>query len=386
MGQVHDLIADSIAEHLIANKTFGNRYLATSVPIFPKPDFVLLSRSKLPEFDIAFEVKPPHAEKREYLTGLGQTIAYLQYYPASYLIIPNEEIDGYFLPEFLSESINNLGAQSLGLISYDIQEYEPRIVKEAEPQKTVQKEVSKKHSRPWLFWMDTSIEEVGKILRLVAQFPEENLETKKSRIWKQVLRDRYSGSKKPDSYLLNYSLFFSSLELWDGNGNLTVIGNRLKEISTKYGENSIEFKNALHYLILTTGGYLRLLKFIQKTQDSFEFDKKGDRDKLIKEIKKLRQEQSCTKYEDLDLVVETFEKNGNEWLRVLACQALKEGYGRDLSQVLDDISRRFSPYFHKYLDTGFLNNHTFVRRKGYSINWGRIINLIQNGEENLRVF
>ena len=127
MGQLHDTITDSIALYLIKNSIFGNRYLATNVPLYPRPDFILLSRSKHPDHDIAFEVKPPHADKREYVTGLGQSISYLQYYPISYLIIPNEIIDGFSIPNLMSDNIKTIQSNSIGLISYDIKEYEPTI-------------------------------------------------------------------------------------------------------------------------------------------------------------------------------------------------------------------------------------------------------------------
>ena len=118
----------------------------------------------------------------------------------------------------------------------------------------------------------------------------------------------------------------------------------------------------------------------------FICDRKGDAPTLDKEIKRLRKECESDKSEDLECIVDKFNNSGNEWLRLIACQALWEGYGKDLSQVLDDISRRFSPYFHKYLDTGFLHDRKYLRGKGYSINWSRIIFLIEKGDENLRVF
>lgn len=386
MGQLHDAIADTISSYFISKEIFGKRYLATNVPLYPRPDFVLLSRSKEPNYDLAFEVKPPHADKREYMTGLGQSISYLQYYPVSYLIIPDEVIDGFSIPSFMAANIQTAQLSSIGLITYDISNFAPNIEIQALPQKNTPKKISHRHSRPWLFWMDTSIEEIAKILILIACNPESSLDEIKQKIWLEVLSIRYENSTRPQSYILNYSLFLSSLELWDGEGKLTVIGNRLKEISTQYDYNSIEFKNALHYLILTKGGYLRLLKLVQKFQDEAKFDRKGSAPTLDKEIKKLRKECESDKSEDLECIVEKFESEGKEWLRLLACQALREGYGKDLSQVLDDISRRFSPYFHKYLDTGFLHDRKYLRGKGYSINWSRIISLIEKGDENLRVF
>ena len=205
MGQLHDTISDIISNYLIVNHIFGKRYLATNVPLYPRPDFVLLSRSKIPEYDIAFEVKPPHAEKREYITGLGQSISYLKYYPVSYLIIPDEIIDGLSIPTLMIDNISSIKSSSLGLISYDIKEYKPKIEIQASPQKETPKRIPSKYSRPWLFWMDTSIEEVSKILLLVSKNSNLELDEIKEKIWRDILKLRYSKSKKPSSYILNYS-------------------------------------------------------------------------------------------------------------------------------------------------------------------------------------
>jgi len=383
MGKIHDTIAENVALSLRNNLIFGKRYVATNVPIFPRPDFVLLSISKSKEPAIAFEVKPPHANKREYLTGLGQTISYLQYYPSSYLVIPQEEIDGFYIPDFMYKTIEAINTDAIGLISYDLKTYKPDIEKKATPLKKTPKEVKVEHARPWLFWMDTSIREVGEILCLVAE--SNDAKTIERKICDEVFKKRYSGSKKFSSYFLNYSLFFSSLELWTADRQLTVIGNRLKEIYQKYGYDSKEFKNALHYLILTTGGYLRLIKLVQESQDTLYFNLRGDANKLIKEIRELREKEGVSKSEDLDKILPIFEKRGDEWLRLIACKALKEGYGRDLTQILDDISRRFSPYFNKKLETDFLKSE-YKNKKGYLINWDRITTLLEEGENNLRVF
>ncbi|UJG43115.1 MAG: hypothetical protein K9W46_12165 [Candidatus Heimdallarchaeum endolithica] len=383
MGRIHDTIAENVALNLRNNLIFGKRYVATNVPIFPRPDFVLLSISKSKEPPIAFEVKPPHANKREYLTGLGQTISYLQYYPSSYLVIPQEEIDGFYIPDFMYKTIEAINTDAIGLISYDLKTYNPDIEKKATLLKKTPKEIKVEYARPWLFWMDTSIREVGEILCLVAESNDAKIIER--RICDEVFKKRYSGSKKFNSYFLNYSLFFSSLELWTADRQLTVIGNRLREIYQKYGDDSKEFKNALHYLILTTGGYLRLIKLVQEAQDTLYFNLRGDANKLIKEIRELREKEGVSKSEDLDKILPIFEKRGDEWLRLIACKALKEGYGRDLTQILDDISRRFSPYFNKKLETDFLKSE-YKNKKGYLINWDRITTLLEEGENNLRVF
>jgi len=397
MGLLHDQIAERVALNFIQTKTFGNRYLASKLPIFPKPDIVLLGLSKDPMPQIAFEVKPPHAVKREYLTGLGQSTSYLLTFPLVYIVLPNEIIDGLHIPTFISDIVNKSDLK-IGVISYDIFDFSPNIIREAQKQEEIdvnrlEKKINKSNPRSWLFWMDTNIKEIAAMLVKIDELENRKIEGDLQKIvlndlWHETLSLRYTGSSKPSSYKLNYKLLFDTLNLWTGDGKLTVLGNRLYEISKKYGYDSREFKDALHYVILTEGGYLRMLVHIDKIQNLSDFIRKGTASRLNKKIREIREtlKLNLDVINEKDDVLPIYEKSGeNSWLKVISIELFKMGYGRTLTQMNEELSRRFGFYFQKQLQTNFYLSK-FIRGKGYAFNWEKIIDLIEKGEKNLDIF
>ncbi|MHA1280963.1 MAG: hypothetical protein ACTSQP_00540 [Promethearchaeota archaeon] len=398
MGLLHDQIAEKIALYFIEKKTFGNRYLASKLPIFPKPDIVLLGLSKEPKPQIAFEVKPPHAVKREYLTGLGQVISYAMNFPLVYIVLPDETIDNLHIPTFIKEIIEKSDLK-IGVIKYNLSSFKPEIIREAVIQEQIdieklEKKIIGSKPRAWLFWMDTKIDEVADMLKKIAEVEQRNIngDLRKivlDEIWNETLSKRYPNATRPASFKLNYQLFLDTLSLWTGTGRLTVLGNRLYEIAKKYGSESNEFKDALHYVILTEGGYLKMLLLINKIQNLNSFEIKGSKDELNSLIKKIRNELGINKidYEiEKEKVLPIYKKRApNCWFKIIGSKLFEMGYGRSLTQINEELKRRFSPYFQKKLKTNFYIG-SFVKYKGYIINWERIIRLIEGGEKNLNIF
>lgn len=397
MGLLHDQIAEKVGLYFIENKTFGNRYLASRLPIFPKPDLVLLGLSKIVMPQIAFEIKPPHAVKREYLTGLGQSTSYLMTFPLVYIVLPDEEIDGLHIPSFINDIIEKSDLK-IGVISYNIANSKPEIIKEAKVQEQIdierlEKKITKSNPRSWLFWMDTNIKEVSEILIKIAEVEDRKIKGKIHKIvldeiWNELLCLRYPNTKRPASFKLNYKLFFDTLNLWTGDGRLTILGHRLYEICKKYGYDSNEFKDALHYAILTEGGYLRILILIDKIQNLHYFQRKGLATKLNKLIREIRDELSLIKTEinEKDDVLPLYLKRAdNCWLKIVGTSLLQMGYGRSLTQINEELNRRFGNYFQKQLETDFYLSK-FKKGKGYAFNWQRIIGLIEKADKNLDIF
>jgi len=399
MGIIHNKIADKVSEFFIREKTFGNRYKSSKIPLFPKPDIILLGLSKEPKPQIAFEVKPPHAVKREYLTGLGQATSYLMTFPLVYMILPDETIDGIHIPTFLNEIVKKSGLK-VGVISYNILTLEPKIVRKALLEEKIdinklEKRITSLRPRSWLFWMDTSLEEIELMLMITNEY-----ETKKikgdfrskilDKLWDEHLSKRNPNAKKPSSFKLNYQLFFDTLNIWTGNGKLTVLGNRLYEICKKYGGDSTEFKDALHYVILTEGGYLNILTLIDQFQGLETYKLKGtvkDLNKIIRNIRNQLEIKAIDYEDEKEKVLALYEKKTeNCWMKVMVVNLFKMGYGRSLTQLNEELSRRFGPYFQKQLKTEFYLNEVYIKGKGYIINWERILDLVDKGEKNLDIF
>lgn len=393
MGLLHDQIAEKVTLNFIQEKTFGNRYLASKLPIFPRPDIVLLGLSKETMAQIAFEVKPPHAVKREYLTGLGQSLSYLMTFPLVYIVLPDEVIDGLHIPSFINDIVKKVDL-NIGVISYNILKFTPKIIKRAKLQTQVdierlEKRITKSNPRSWLFWMDTNIKEVAKMLIKISDVENRNLQGKIQKIvlneiWDEVLILRYPNTQRPSSFKLNYKLFLDTLNLWTGEGKLTVLGNRLYEICKKYGVESREFKDALHYVILTEGGYLRMLVHIDRIQSINSYEKKGMATRLNSIIRNIRED--LQEFNEKDDVLPIYQRKAeNCWLKILGVELLKMGYGRSLTQLNEELTRRFGNYFQKQLQTDFYLSK-FIRGKGYAFNWEKIIDLIEKGDKNLDIF
>lgn len=388
----HDELQAKVVEKLRLLPDFDNVYLASITATFPKPDFIFIKRSRETQPQTAFEFKPPHSQKREYLTGLGQSISYLNYYPISYLVVPDEKIDDLIVPQFLEQIITNRGL-NIGLVKYDTSSFTPQICVEGGQNPEIDVDELKKalkNARAWNFWMDTSIQEVSRILRLINELKDQNVvptfdrEIVMNEIWSNVLSDRYIGCASKPSFKLNYQLFLDHLELWTRDCMLTGVGNRLREISVAYGYDSVEFRDALCYLLLTRGGNLTLLKNIYEIQSHEKFDRKGNEQDLVREIRQLRDDEGVERRssEIDERIIPKLKKGGDEWLRVMVCHMFERGFGKSLTQLTPEIDNRF-PYMQNMLDTHFLLTRTYIRGKGYPINWMRIISLMQSGESNL---
>ena len=74
-------------------------FLSKTLSSFPAPDGSFQDPDN--ELSIAFEFKPPRETKRGILTGLGQTIAYLDRYSISYFICPNK-VEGFEIGKYIN--------------------------------------------------------------------------------------------------------------------------------------------------------------------------------------------------------------------------------------------------------------------------------------------
>ena len=84
---------------------------------FPSPDATFGDSEN--DLVVSFEFKPPTETKRGILTGLGQSIAYLQFSDLSYLVIP-ETVEDYDISGHLSGLFSSIITDKIpvGLISY----------------------------------------------------------------------------------------------------------------------------------------------------------------------------------------------------------------------------------------------------------------------------
>ena len=124
----HHLLAKTTTDAILANfksgawQCCGNAgasfYRVGCDSTFPSPDAAFYD--DLNNLLVSFEFKPPTETKRGILTGLGQSIAYLNNSNLSYLIIP-QKLDDFEIGQFMNDLYANQISANLpiGLILYE---------------------------------------------------------------------------------------------------------------------------------------------------------------------------------------------------------------------------------------------------------------------------
>ncbi|MBD3193179.1 MAG: hypothetical protein GF308_21275 [Candidatus Heimdallarchaeota archaeon] len=388
----HDELAYTVSRYLMKENIFANVFSSSVVPSFPRPDFVFVSRSKDPKPPVAFEFKPPNAVKREYLTGLGQTISYLNTFPYSYLVIPDQKIDDLYLPGYFLETIDNIELK-IGLVSYELNNLVPKIEKEAQLNKKINTEritSELRDTRSWAYWRETTPKELFWMLKVASELHKKKKNVTKDdvmdKFWDNKLSKKYTQTTKATekAHKLNYRLYVDYLGLWSYNGTLTTLGNRLREIGSNFGPNSREFIDAVTVTALTEGGHFLLLKNVHEIQSIQYFENKGSVRDLLNQLEAVRKSHLHVT-EDND-IVEFYIENDDEktdWLKVVSCELYQRGFGQSISRIIDEMSRFFPSYYNHLGSNLLLSN--YIRSKGYPINWAKISALIENKNKILNV-
>lgn len=128
MSVNHHLLAKATTDSVLANFKSGAWKCCTDVgadfyrvgcdSTFPSPDAAFYDDAK--KLMVTFEFKPPTETKRGILTGLGQSIAYLNSSNLSYLIVP-QTLEDFRIGEYMADLYQNQIKENLpvGLILYE---------------------------------------------------------------------------------------------------------------------------------------------------------------------------------------------------------------------------------------------------------------------------
>ena len=128
MSVNHHLLAKTTTDSVLAHFKSGawqcvndvgtNFYRVGCDSTFPSPDAAFYDDIK--KILVSFEFKPPTETKRGILTGLGQSIAYLNNCNLSYLIVP-QRLEDFDIGDYMTDLFKNQIENSLpiGLIIYD---------------------------------------------------------------------------------------------------------------------------------------------------------------------------------------------------------------------------------------------------------------------------
>ena len=300
MGKTHDELASIVGGQLLDNirlekeewkQVFSFDMHRVGDWDWPRPDYVLFDNKN--EVTYANEFKPPKQSKREYLTGLGQTMAYLQKHDYAGLILPKYSDDGFEISKYILNLLDSYEFNHLpiSLIEYDEDNIETnpsssvKILKSitvergSKPINKWQSEVSRTF---WCFWRDASHYEIYDLLKLADKYNDENgdiytqyvydefynmLVNKKTKQWDGSSREKKDSKRSKSSEKQNYKIPLFHLGLWSqSEGRLTSKGYKLLTIGKIYGVNSKNFKDFLTYILLIDGKHLQLINEITEYQ------------------------------------------------------------------------------------------------------------------------
>lgn len=312
-------------------------YRVGTTASFPSPDATFYD----PDNDVlaSFEFKPPTETKRGILTGVGQSIAYLQECSISYLVAPQRLEDynlGGYLTDLYSKQLNN--KIPVGLILYD--NNNPTKVSLVQNIDSISKTKGEKHSKPktdrfWAKHQDLPIplfhlilhcyylKKTGmikeepfaycfrkmlipenvlkdfqavpvndisgnpiitlggrkKIMFLEKKLAETADKTKEERL--EILTSEidtdFVGDNYYNSIRKNYVTFLKHIQVIDSENNLTESGFKLYHLGLVNGPASKIFYDYFTKEILTTGHHLDLI---------FDFDvlKQKEKDFSVEEV------------------------------------------------------------------------------------------------------
>jgi hypothetical protein len=226
---------------------------------------------------LALEFKPPNHSKREYVTGLGQMLTYLQDFEFSGLVLPERSSDGFEIAKFITDTVSsNLDDLPIMLLSYDKMASDFSVLRPLKARTTALPARSSR-SGPrtfWAYWRDLSNFELFELLRIIdssgkpdfsrdfQKFWKSFVLKKKARTWEGALRQKDPNSKvSPERINAFYAMRHSGLI--DSEGRITLAGLTLLHVGKIYGPDSEAFLNLLARSILIDGRHLDLIFWIE---------------------------------------------------------------------------------------------------------------------------
>lgn len=302
MGEVHDTLATDIGDYIMMRirkeDNDWKQVFSTSISRigdwdWPRPDYVCKDENNNDTY--ALEFKPPKQSKREYLTGLGQALAYLQKHTYSGLIVPRVCEDNFRISDFIKDTLTSDEFRDvpISLIAYDQSTINKDVGKSIELMKGISsirtsriKTTSSNNRTYWCWWRDASNYEMFNLLELSDKYrnvsgdiytgkvyPEfyELLVTGGTKQWDGSPREKTRSDASFKSEKQNYKIPLFQLGLWNqSEGRITVKGYKLLILGKLYGPDSREFIDYLTYLLLVDGKHLDLINDVEKFQKLYQ--------------------------------------------------------------------------------------------------------------------
>lgn len=304
----HDVLAYAVATEAVTrlragaapwNSIFSASVYITASRAWPVPDFVLVDSTN--SLTIAAEFKPPLQSKREYLTGLGQAIAYSKDFHYGLLVLPEIADDGYPIARHVVDVLQQgpLVGVPVGVLSYSPTTFSPHhpVFTEAHffsPRATAPSRLAHLDNSFYAKWREMSPQEALLLLSFCydeMRAPSSATGTIRDRafdlLWNEIQAGRvkhwaggirhYSAGTKT-AVSKNYRNFLFHLGWTEADGAMTKEGLDALHVGTLYGHSSRPFLDSIATAALTTGKHLILFNAISEFQDSLgsSFPNEGD--------------------------------------------------------------------------------------------------------------
>lgn len=296
----HDILAFAIAQEAIRRIAAGiapwNMILAptsyiTSSRTWPMPDFVLVD--PINKITIGAEFKPPQQSKREYLTGLGQAVAYSRDFHYGLLILPTLADDGYPIAAHVASVLAEppLASAPLGLLAYDPAILSPSAPDFAETRffthrgipPTSPADLDNSFYAKWremspqemLLLLSFSFDEIRKPTGITGNIRDRAFDALWQAIqaghvhhWAGATRNYQNTPKMKVAVSKNYRNFLFHIGWTENDGRLTSDGLDAMHVGTLYGDGSQPFADELARAVLLDGKHLILFNAISEFQDT----------------------------------------------------------------------------------------------------------------------
>lgn len=293
MGANHDLLADKAGRAIVSKivnrvdnwgQVFSDNLNKAGDFSWPRPDYVCFDYDL--DQSVAFEFKPPNHSKREYLTGLGQTLSYLEKHHYSGIILPTF-VEGYNIAQHLTNilSLDVFSRQYISVIGYNERTLESdplnsiQLFKPIEHERTGEIVTEHINETYWCWWRDISHYEIFTLLNLLDKYASETgdiytnnawpefwrlMVNGQTRTWEGAGRTKTDNETNYRSEKQNYKIPLFQLGLIEpSEGRLTAEGYKLISIGKIFGIESSLYMDYLTKLVLIEGKHLILIQDLE---------------------------------------------------------------------------------------------------------------------------
>jgi len=295
MSTTHDVLAYAVAVEAVRkvragvapwSGIFSSDAYVTASRVWPVPDFVIVDEGN--GLSIGAEFKPPHQSKREYLTGLGQAIAYSRDFHYGLLVLPEVADDGYPIAEHVVSVLQQptLAAVPVGVISYDPSIFSPHAPGFSEAYFFTPRLLAPIRPAPldhsfYAKWREMGQHEAYLLLAFsYEEMGQPGVGTVRDRafakLWTLIQAGNvthWGGGTRNYAVTLragvhkNYRNFFFHIGWTEADGDLTKPGLDALHVGKLYGYGSLPFTSEMAAALLTGGKHLILFNAITEYQD-----------------------------------------------------------------------------------------------------------------------